>query len=265
MTEKEYRSKAGISRSELWMLKDSPQKFKWFKDHPAESSPAQIFGSAAHKMLLEPNGFDAEFAVAPVCDRRTKCGRETYDVFLNRAVGKDIISQQDFDIIEKMVSTAHDFSFVDKLLAGEHEKAFFWTDEMTGELCKIRADCVTPIRDKLVVVDYKTTADASTESFMRTAINYGYDFQAGMYCEGIEKATGKTPIFVFIAQEKTEPYAINIMQADDRMIRRGRDMYRELIGIYHECKETDNWYGYLGAYNMINTLGLPSWLAKEFE
>ena len=25
------------------------------------------------------------------------------------------------------------------------------------------------------------------------------------------------------------------------------------------------WYGYLGKYNMINNLSLPSWLAKEIE
>jgi hypothetical protein len=151
------------------------------------------------------------------------------------------------------------------LLDGEHEKPFYWVDDLTGEGCKIRVDCISTIGGKPVIVDYKTTADASTDGFTRSVINYGYDFQAGMYCEGVEKATGKKPLFVFVAQEKTAPYAVNILQADDLMVQRGYDIFRELIGIYHECKQTGNWYGYLGAYNVINNLSLPAWLAKEME
>ena len=58
---------------------------------------------------------------------------------------------------------------------------------------------------------------------------------------------------------------MNIMQADEVFVRRGADLFRELIGIYHDCKKTGNWYGYLGPYNMINNLALPAWLAKEVE
>jgi hypothetical protein len=81
----------------------------------------------------------------------------------------------------------------------------------------------------------------------------------------VERLTGQKPLFVFVPQEKTAPYAVNILQADDLMVQRGRDIFRELIGIYHECKQTGNWYGYLGAYNVINNLSLPAWLAKEME
>ena len=100
---------------------------------------------------------------------------------------------------------------------------------------------------------------------MRSAINYGYDFQAAMYSEGVEKNIGQKPLFVFIAVEKEPPYAVNILQADDLLLRRGGDLFREYIGIYHDCKQTDNWYGYLGKFNQINTLALPAWLAKEVE
>lgn len=265
MTEREYRQSEGISRSELWRLRESPEKFKWYQEHPEPSTPTLVFGAAVHKLLLEPDTFDAEFAVAPECDRRTKDGRDTYNAFMAASDGKSIISIADYEKAAEMAQKALETPFVKKLLDGEHEKPFYWVDDLTGELCKIRVDCISTIGGKPVIVDYKSAADASTDGFTRSVINYGYDFQAGMYCEGVERLTGQKPLFVFVPQEKTAPYAVNILQADDLMVQRGRDIFRELIGIYHECKQTGNWYGYLGAYNVINNLSLPAWLAKEVE
>lgn len=265
MTESEYRRQDGISRTELWRLKESPEKFKWYQEHPEPPTPALLFGAAAHKLLLEPDTFDGEFVVAPDIDKRTKSGKEQWSDFLDHIGQQYVISQADYQKAEEMAQKARETPFVKKLLNGDMERPFFWVDDLTGEPCKIRVDCISTIGGKTVIIDYKTTADASTEGFMKSAINYGYDFQAGMYCEGVEKVTGQKPLFVFIAQEKTAPYAVNILQADDLMVRRGYDVFRELIGIYHECKTTGNWYGYLGAYNVINNLSLPAWLAKEIE
>lgn len=265
MTEAEYRASEGISRSELWRIRESPEKFRWYCEHPEEPTPALIFGAAVHKLLLEPENFGAEFAVAPVCDRRTKDGKEAYNAFLTAAEGKAIITAEDYAKAIEMTKVALEAPFVTKLLRGERELPFFWEDELTRELCKVRVDCLTEIGAKPVIIDYKTTADASTESFMRSVINYGYDFQAAMYCEGVERVTGRKPTFVFIAQEKTAPYAINILQADELVIKRGYDIFRELLGTYHECRQSGKWWGYLGPYDMINNLGLPAWLAKEIE
>lgn len=265
MTERDYRQQDGISRTELWRLRESPEKFRYFQEHPEPATPALLFGAAVHKLLLEPETFDEEFAVSPECDRRTKDGKEAYNAFLAASDGKNIISLADYEKAQEMANKALETPFVKKLLNGEHEKPFFWVDDLTGEGCKIRVDCITTIGGKTVIVDYKTTADASTDGFMRHALNFGYDFQAGMYCEGVEKVTGQKPLFVFIAQEKTAPYAVNILQADDLMVKHGYDIFRELIGTYHACKESGVWWGYLGAYNVINNLSLPAWLAKEME
>ena len=67
---------------------------------------------------------------------------------------------------------------------------------------------------------------------------------------------------MFIAIEKEAPYSVNILQADEAFVLHGYDVFRELIGTYHDCKASGNWYGFLGAYNVINNLGLPAYLAK---
>ena len=265
MTEKEYRQHPAISRSELFKISESPEKFKYYREHPEEPTHALVFGQLFHAMALTPETVWEQFAVMPNVDRRTKAGKEAFAEFEAQAEGKTIVS---VDMVEQATAMCEALSknaFVKKLLKGEKEKPFFWVDEMTGEECKCRTDVLTEVGENLIIVDLKSTDNAETEAFMRSAIKYGYDFQSAMYSKGVEVNTGKKPIFVFIAIEKKPPYAINILQADELLIRRGYDLFRELIGIYHECKTTDNWWGYLGRYNQINNLALPAYLAKEVE
>ena len=93
MTENEYRRQDGISRSELWRMHESPEKFKYYQEHPEPPTPSLVFGAAVHKLLLEPDTFGDEFAVAPDCDRRTKDGREAYNAFLTANEGKHLMSR----------------------------------------------------------------------------------------------------------------------------------------------------------------------------
>ncbi|MBQ1302965.1 MAG: hypothetical protein IIY29_06450 [Firmicutes bacterium] len=39
MTEQEYNQAEGIRRSDLWKMEDSPEKFKYFLEHPEEMNP----------------------------------------------------------------------------------------------------------------------------------------------------------------------------------------------------------------------------------
>lgn len=265
MTDREYREHPGISRSQLVKIGESPEKFKYYMENPEQPTPSLIFGQLFHAMVLQPENVVEEFCVAPDVDRRTKAGKEAYAQFMVESATKTVVSMEMMEQACAMSVALHGNEFVRKLLDGEKEVPFFWNDEMTGEQCKCRVDCLSQIGDIPVVVDLKTTDNAETDAFMRSAVKYGYDFQTAMYLEGVKKNTGKYPIFVFIAIEKKPPYAINIMQADKVFIQRGCDLFREYIGIYHDCKQTGNWYGYLGKYNQINNLALPSYLAKEIE
>ena len=81
MTEKEYRQHEGISRSQLWKIRESPEKFKYAMEHPEEPTPALLFGQMVHKLVLEPDTFDEEFIVAPEVDKRTKEGKAAWAQF----------------------------------------------------------------------------------------------------------------------------------------------------------------------------------------
>jgi hypothetical protein len=255
----EYRAREGISSTELKKILKSPMHYKYWKDNPENTdTPDLLFGRAAHKYILETYDFYNEFAVAPNCDRRTKEGKAEWSLFCDQNEGKDIITQEQFEKIEEMRKVMLATPFVSKLINGEHEISYFWTDEDTELKCKCRPDSIN--HRLKIVVDYKTCDNAETQRFMKQSIDLGYDLQASYYLDGIKANTGHDYIFVFIAQEKKAPYAVNILQADDIFVRSGREVYKSMLQIYKDCSESGVWYGYMGAESQINSLGVPKWI-----
>lgn len=255
MTNQEYREKEGVSRSELFtILTKTPKHYKYCKENPAEPSNAMIFGSAAHKFILEHDDFFKEYAVAPIVDRRTKEGKEIYNKFITESEGKVVLNADDYQKIQDMAKAIDEYTDARAFLNGDCEQSFFWTDQSTGEVCKVRPDCLTTVAGKKYIVDYKTTDSCADGHFERSCRKYGYQMQAGMYCEGLFENTFDEYGFVFVAQEKTAPYAIRIYICSEGFIDEGFNQFREALGKYHICKETDNWYGYEGYFGICTEL-----------
>lgn len=245
MTNKAYREHEGVSRSELnILLSKTPLHLKYAQEHPDEDSLALLEGRAAHKMILEPDTFYDEFAVAPKCDRRTKEGKETYQAFLEESEGKDVLTDESMTKITEMAEAIKLNEDAVKFLKGEHEKSFFWTDAETGEPCKCRPDCLSVVEGKKYIVDYKTTDSCADGDFDRSVRKYGYKFQAGMYREGVFQNTFDEYGFVFVAQEKKPPYASRVYVCTDGFIQEGYAKFRKAIEQYHYCKENNDWPGY---------------------
>ena len=268
MTEKEYNAREGIRRSDLWLIHDSPEHFRWRMDNPEEEepTPALIFGQAAHKLVLEPGDFTDEFAVAPDgIDRRTKDGKAAWASFMETNAGKTVIDRDTFNQILAMSQKAMSNPTVARLLSGRKEVPFFWTDQDTGVKCKAKLDCLTYLDDMPVVVDYKTCKSAKTDDFMRDAYKYGYHVQAAMYTEAVMQLQHLTerPMFVFVAQEKEGPFAINVITVPEDTMNFGLDTFRELIGTYKACSESGDWFGYTGSGDQPNELSLPGWMKKK--
>lgn len=265
ISNEEYRNREGISKSALFKITKSPAHFKYAMENPQKDTPALLFGRAVHKYILEREDFEKEFAIAPNVNRRTKAGKEEYEAFLLANEGKDVISQDDYDKIVEMANAIDNNKIASRLLQGVHEKSYFWEDDLTGEICKCRPDNITKIGDTYILVDYKTTDDADGEAFMRSALKFGYDLQVAMYSEGMTKNTDKDFEFFFVCQEKTAPYVVNVLQASDTFKAEGKQLFHALLDIYHECKVNNDFPGYMGSGDNINTLNLPKWLQKEFE
>ena len=155
MTNKEYREHVGISKSQLFKITKSPYHFKYALDNPQEDTKALCFGRAAHKYILEKEDFFNEFVILPNIDRRTTAGKEAYAKFLLESEGKDVITSDDFEVIQEMDKAIDAVPLARQLLCGEHEQSFFWVDAETGEACKCRPDCLTEYNGMKMISDYK--------------------------------------------------------------------------------------------------------------
>jgi len=268
MNENEYNSAEGVRRSDLWKMEDSPEKFKYYLDHPMEQTPAMAFGSACHKFILENNDFGDEYAVAPQIDKRTKEGKAAWETFSAENDGKTIISQEDYDTMSEMREAIMRCPLAKKLICGkgETESAFFWTDPETKEPCKIKVDRLVKFNRRWYVIDYKTTQTAETFRFNSDIWKLGYYFQAGMYCEGVKiaKKLKKMPGFLFVAQEKKPPYSVNVIEVSEEVMNAGLAKFHELLDKMHQCKMLDVWPGYLNG-NVPNDAFVPGWKEREME
>lgn len=266
MNEREYNEAEGIRRSDLWKMEDSPEKFRYYLEHPTEKTPALTFGSACHKMILEPADFGDEYAVAPQVDRRTKEGKAMWEAFCTDNDGKEIISPDDAETMCGMEEALEKCPLAKKLIRGkgETEQAFFWTDPETGEKCKIKCDRVVTYNRRKYIVDYKTTQCAETYRFNSEIWKYGYYMQAGMYAEGWKTANRKRklPGVLFVAQEKKPPYSVNVIEASEEVLKAGVAKFHELLEKYHNCKVLDSWPGYLTG-DVPNDAFVPGWMLDE--
>ena len=125
MTEKEYRNHPAISRSELFKISESPEKFKYYREHPEESTPSLLFGQLVHAMALQPDTVWDDFAICPNVDRRTKAGKEAYADFERQAEGKAVVTVDMVEQAMDMCEALKRNELVVKLLKGEKETPFF--------------------------------------------------------------------------------------------------------------------------------------------
>lgn len=258
-----YHGGAGISKSGLDVLARSPlhywSKYLDPKRERREPTPAMVLGTAIHTAVLEPGEFAKRHHVAPVVDRRTKDGKAMWEEALAgaAAAGADLITASDFATCQAISEQVRKHPTARKVFeVGQAELSCFWTDAETGVLCKCRPDWL----GMPLVVDLKSTEDASPEGFAKSAWNYRYWVQAAWYVDGIEQATGQRPdAFVFAAFEKSAPYASAFYFADDAMIQMGRAEYRRILRLYADCLAADSWPGYT---TDVTPLAIPAWAAK---
>ncbi len=260
MTNAEYHAHPAVSKSDLDLINRSPLHFITAKKYPAEPTESLLLGSVVHKLVLEPDTFSEEFAAAPEINRRTKSGKAEFEAFMQENAGKTVISADMYDRSLTIADSVRKHPVAAKLLSGgQAEQSFFWTDRETGVQCKCRPDY---LRDKLVI-DLKTTSDASPEAFEKSACSYRYHVQAWWYLHGLKCNNFDVRDFVFIAVEKTPPYAVCVYAADDSMLDLGERQALENLRTYAQCTQSGIWYGY-DSKPQIHSLSLPDFVIRKY-
>jgi len=250
ITNEQYHADPAISASHLHAVAKSPYHY-WSRyldpnRTPVEPTAAMRLGSLVHCAVLEPEDLMQRYAVAP--DRRTKEGKAA--VARMAAESIEAVSESDMATALSMAASVRSHAAAAALLSrGKAEQSFWWDDLPTGQRCKCRPDWYSGS----TVVDLKTTTDASPAAFARAVASFGYHIQQAHYMSGLFGAER----FVFIAVEKTAPYAVACYELDHAAVTLGRTMRDNAMEVIATCKAADSWPGY--GDTSVQTLSLPGW------
>lgn len=239
-----------LSKSRLDLLRKAPALYKaQYIDRTLqkdENSPALIMGKAVHCRILEPQEFGKRYTIAPNIDRRTKEGKERWHEFAIQTEGLTILTKEQDKQIENIARAIYDHPAAAYLLAkpGQSEIMVNWQDKSLVD-CRGVIDRLT---DDGLIIDIKTTDDASPVGFARSVRKYRYHVQAAFYSDGVPNSQG----FFFIAVEKTEPYLVGVYYLMAEDLQRGREEYQQDIETFIECVKRDEWPGYGDTIQPLN-------------
>lgn len=258
MPSAEYHRYPAYSKTALdWVNRSMAHYLEW-RANPPEPTPALIVGAAFHCRVLEPARYQEDYPVAPEVDRRTKAGKEAYALFELDNGGKTVLTAVQAEQIEAMAKSVFDHPIAPKLLVdGDAEQSFFWIDKRTGIHCKCRPDF---LRHDKIIVDLKTTDDASYDAFVRKICSYRYHAQGALYLDGVSEVLGERhETFLFIVVEKDAPYAVAIYRLDTDPIKVGRIAYENNLDRIKKYESDPTlWAGYdLHIHDIL----LPPWAA----
>jgi len=261
----EYGRWSAANYSTLKQFRRSAAHARESLTNPPEQTAAMLLGQATHTAVLEPELFEQQYAVAPQLDRRFKKDKEIWAKFQEDNKEKDILKADEYDTCRKMAASAHRNPIIEELVAekGYTELSFVWTDSDTGTLCKGRCDRFSRLWGNSVIADLKTTENASEDAWIREVVKYQYHAQGAFYLDGLDTLS---PVagrkFLWLAIEKSPPYAVAIYEPDAATLDKGRRMYRNYLRQFATCQETNIWPGYPAS---IQPLLLPDWALRQEE
>jgi len=205
------RFKYHLHNSMLKELAKSPAHLKAYWEKPREPTKQMRIGTLYHCLALQqelpPSAKPDEFEVA----------KNMYDVLQGHRLASAIVRPSTQSVIEHSV---------------EYKDPDYQFD------CIIRPDVY--LKQHRIIVDLKSTSDASTWAFKKSMRFFKYHWQAWFYLRGIPEAER----FWIIAQETSPPFGIMVYEIGRHWIDTAHEEVMPLLGIYARCLASNDWPQY---------------------
>ena len=259
ITNAEYHGrKTHLSSTNIRTFKKNRKQFEYSLTHElVKQTKAMADGTAVHSFFLERDSFNADYVTKPADIKlNTKVGKE----WAQEHQGKIIIDSEFSNNLLEMEK-----SFMDspaKLIydnKGQTELSYFW-DDLVLVRGKCRPDWISD--DGNIVVDVKTTIDASPKGLQKSISNWGYHLQLGWYLRGLRKLGLPAKEFIFIAIEKTPPFCVGVYSADQNMINFAMKEIDQLMPEIQTAMMSNEFPDYTPE---ITSIGLPPWMTDKKE
>lgn len=241
-----------------------PALYRWWADHPQDTTRDMDLGTAAH---LEVLGAGAEVVVVAGTGKDENAWRTTEDkaaVQAAREAGKTPITPRDAVVVADMAKALREHPIASRLLDPAHgdvEQTLVWFDREFGVWRRMLVDYLPhwSRQRRLIIPDYKTTKSAAPDDIAKAIHNYGYHQQGRWYLDGVEALrlpSDGPPAFVLIFQETSAPYLVTVVEPDRPAMEIARTRNRKALDIYRRCTATGVWPGYA---DDVVPVGLPTW------
>lgn len=263
-----------------WMDDYSPEHCKYWRDHGKESTASQRLGTAAHMAVFEPDSFEHTYIAAGQCVAVKKdgtrcqnngttfhehgwaCGVHAKGFGETITLTGGVISQSDYAACVAIQQRAHRHTDLRPALVceGYNELSVVWYERGIKLTCKARIDRWA--KQVGMILDGKTTTNASESEFVRTAAKYRYHRQLAFYRRGL-RAVGEDVRHCCIAAfEAKPPYGLMFYRASDHNLDRYDKVISAELHRFAECVESGAWEGYP---QHAVTLDMPQWEERELE
>lgn len=256
MPDADYRATRAVSCSTLKRFAEAPAKAHVSRPDTGAMSAGRLI----HSAVLEAHTFHFLYAVTDLDRRGTKAWQEEEAAAASE--GRQLIKRADYDGAMRIRDAVLAHPTARNLLAPGllTEASVFWPDHGTGLPCRARMDGIRP--EQRVLLDVKTTVDASPDEFVRSAGKFKHHWQAAFYRAGIAAAPGgfRPEAFFFIAVERDEPHLVAVYELSRTALMQGERDIREALEEYARCEASGIWPGYADEPVMLD---LPSWAMDE--
>ena len=257
MSNEEYHGKTKYeSSSTIRKALISPKKYLYDKTAKTVPTKAMEEGTAVHTYFLENESFKDRYVFKPKAfNGRTKEGKQWIEdhshLNILAAEWEENLIHMNHSFLKSPAKMIYD-------LKGLTELSYF-SEDLGGIRAKCRPDWIS--EDNGIVVDLKTTTDASPKGFQKSIGQFGYHIQASWYLRVLQNLGLDSYDFIFIAIEKTAPFCVGVYRASSEMLEEGSKKVDEAINKILWCKENDSYPDYTP--DEIETIYLPPWMTKK--
>ena len=257
-----------LSSTGARLLLTAPAKYAHRLAHPEPAKKVYDLGQAAHSLVL---GVGPQPVEIPADTLATNGAASTITakqfIAAARAAGQVPLKPDEMTTVQAMADRLAEHPIASALLdaEGAPEQTLIWRDKPTGVACRARLDWLPApnLRGRVLNVDYKTTDDATSAGFRRTAIRLGYHIQAAWYEAGIlATRTARETASLWIVQERNPPYLVAVHQLGAQEIALGAALADQARRIYADCTKSGRWPGYP---EQINTITYPGYVFDDAE
>ena len=220
-----------ISSSGLKRVLESSEALQRYLLRQRESTPRLDLGTAVHCALLEPERFECEYVALPVEHVDLFHAEDLQLIREQRAHPLRFITQAQMETVHGIrEQVARQPDIVELLQRGLPERSLFWHDPDTGIRCKVRPDLLVLPH---LILELKTTFDASLAVFQRTLQMQRYHLSAAMYLEGVKYLTGHALNYVYLVASRHPPYRVETFMPGADLLEEGARLYRTALQKVH--------------------------------